>query len=298
MAKKIIQIQSILFNNDFEGVRKAVFAISAAANVLAEQGLFDVAIAYGDCSPDRPCLTSNEVAALEKIAKPCSFSYKFFNQNLGSARGHNRLAAGTNPDFYLIQNPDVLGDPRYIETLLACFKDASCGMAEARQLPIEHPKDYDPETGETCWATTACALIPHDIFQQLEGFDAETFFLYCDDVDFSWRVRLTGKKVIYQPAAIVFHDKRLSPQAGWKPSGAEQYYSVEAAFLMAHKWSQPQRVTDLLAFCDHVDDGVFRKAAEEYRRRLASGALPKPVEDAGRVAVFNGDLYASHRYNL
>ena len=29
--------------------------------------------------------------------------------------------------------------------------------------------------------------------------------MYCDDVDFSWRVRLLGYKVIYRSDAPVFH---------------------------------------------------------------------------------------------
>jgi len=31
-----------------------------------------------------------------------------------------------------------------------------------------------------------------ELFLELQGFDADTFFLYCDDVDLSWRVRLAA----------------------------------------------------------------------------------------------------------
>src|SRR5690606_12759794 len=112
------------------------------------------------------------------------------------------------------------------------------GLVEAKQIPIEHPKDFDPETGETSWASTACAMGPLEVFREIDGFDADSFFLYGDDVDFSWRVRLAGYKVIHQSSAFVFHDKRLSHEGRWMSSPAEQYYSAEATLLLTYKWSR------------------------------------------------------------
>ena len=62
------------------------------------------------------------------------------------------------------------------------------------------------------------------LFERLEGFDADTFFLYCDDVDFSWRVRLAGYKVVHRSSAVVFHDKRVDHQGGLISGAAERYY--------------------------------------------------------------------------
>jgi GT2 family glycosyltransferase len=141
-------------------------------------------------------------------------------------------------------------------------------------------------------------MIPMPIFRDLDGFDAQTFFLYCDDVDFSWRVRLLGKKVLFCPSALVFHDKRLSPDAGWMPSGAERYYSIEAALLMAQKWSRPERVSALLRFCDDQTDEVFLKAAREFRAREREGRLPPSLDPAHEVSEFLGDNYCVHRFVL
>ena len=82
------------------------------------------------------------------------------------------------------------------------------GMVEARQTPLEHAKEYNTKTGgETEWASTACTVFKTEVYNKINGFDAETFFLYCDDLDFSWRVRLAGYKIIYMPSAIVYHAK-------------------------------------------------------------------------------------------
>ncbi len=254
-------------------------------------------MAYGDCSAEK-CLDDEVQAEITELLGPIRFKYRFFGRNLGSAQGHNLLGADLDDGFVLIQNPDVVGEPSYLTALAGCFNDPDCGMAEARQLPIEHPKEYDPVTGETPWATTACAMIPVRLFRQLDGFDAATFFLYCDDLDFSWRLRLIGKKVIFQPAAVVFHDKRLGRQANWQPSKAEQYYSIEAAILMAHKWSRPDRVRELLEFCERTGGDIFGKAALEYRKRVESGKIPTPLDPDHKISVFEGDLYAKHRFAL
>ena len=71
-------------------------------------------------------------------------------------------------------------------------------------------------------------------------------FLYCDDLDFSWRVRLAGYKIIYMPSAIVYHAKNLSLSGTWQPTSAEIYYSAEAAMLLAYKWSNPERAEKAL----------------------------------------------------
>ena len=101
--------------------------------------------------------------------------YTFFGGNLGSARGHNELSKSNDADIFLIQNPDVIVAPRLIETMVTEFNTPGVGIVEAKQLPIEHPKDYDPQTGETGWATTACTMIPATLFRELDGFDAEQF---------------------------------------------------------------------------------------------------------------------------
>lgn len=297
MAMNRIQVQSILFNNEPADIKRALEGIARAARVLRASRNVIVDVAYGDCSPGQPCLSDADVKEMETILADGTFRYVFFNANLGSAEGHNRLAAGIEHGYLLIQNPDVIGEAEYLIHLLEAFDTPSCGMAEARQLPIEHPKDYDPETGETSWATTACALIPADLFVQLDGFDSKTFFLYCDDVDFSWRVRLAGRKVIFQPASVVFHDKRLKSDGSWMPSNAERYYSIEAALLMAHKYSRPKRVKEVLAMCDHLSaDEVFAKAAARFREMEELGELPEALDPEHRVSEFHRDDYAIHRF--
>ena len=168
-------------------------------------------------------------------------SYRHFGTNRGSAGGNNDLFALSVSDLVLIINPDCYASPNLVFELCRALDDPQAGIVEARQVPLEHPKEFDRRTGETSWASGACMLIRRDVIEQIGGFDEESFFMYCDDVDFSWRARLGGYRVVYRPTACVFHDKRLDPHGQMVAGEAEVYYSAEASLMMAWKWSQPER---------------------------------------------------------
>src|SRR5699024_7578011 len=147
-----------------------------------------------------------------------------------------------------------------------------------RQTPLEHAKEYDKTTGETEWASTACTIFRTNVYKEINGFDDDTFFLYCDDLDFSWRVRLAGYKIIYVPNAIVFHSKKLSVQGNWEPTSAEIYYSAEAAMLLAYKWSNVERAENLCEMYLNRGGEYEKKAALEYMKRKKEGRLPLVVD--------------------
>lgn len=293
-----IQVQSIIYHMDEASVHRALESLARAADLAIGEGhLSRMRVSYGDTSSER-CLSEEAVGRLQaEFSFAFELSYCFFNKNLGSARGHNALAATAETDYLLILNPDVVVSPRLFENMLLPFYSGDTGMVEAKQLPIEHPKSYDPITGETGWATTACALTPTSLFRSIEGFDADAFFLYCDDVDYSWRVREAGYKVIFAPNAVVFHDKRVAHDGAWQPSGAERRYSAEAALMMAHKWSRPDLVARIST--------MFRKggadeaaALKTYEDKKNAGTLPSPRDADHRVGQFEGHFYAKHRYAL
>lgn len=294
-----IGVQSVLFNNEFSAVDRALAAIARAADLAIGGGsCLSVTVHYGDSSPS-PCLTDQHLQDLRaRYGWAVRIEYDYFNCNLGSARGHNQLANGNAAEILLVQNPDVVVSPRLFEVMLGEFAKPGTGIVEAKQLPIEHPKDYNIRTGETSWAATACAMIPASLFHQLGGFDADTFFLYCDDVDFSWRVRLAGFKVVHQPAAVVFHDKRLSARGGWQPTEAEKYFSAEAALLMSHKWSRPDLTVRILN--DFRQNGAEHlvRATKEFERRRIAGELPAPLDADHRIGQFVKGMYAEHRFPL
>ncbi len=294
-----VQIQSVLYHNELERIERSVCSLARSAELVLAAGVCaGVTLRYGDSSP-KPCLDPAMLARLNDLyGKFVTIEYDPFPSNLGSARGHNRLAEKATADFLLIQNPDIIESPRLLEILLETFRQPGTGMAEAKQLPVEHPKDYDFTTGETCWATTACALIPTALFHAVGGFDAESFFLYCDDVDFSWMVRQAGFKVIFQPAALVFHDKRLTVKGEWINTPSEVYYSAEAALFLTHKWSRSDLTEKYLEFfCKSTDENLL-KAASVFMKRRDANQLSQPRDAEHKIAQFIELNYAQHRYAL
>ncbi|MEB3767348.1 glycosyltransferase family 2 protein [Acinetobacter sp. MD2] len=151
-------------------------------------------------------------------------------ENIGFGRGHNDIFSkiSNESSAYLCLNPDGVLHNETIEKLVnRAIKNDWNGIFEAIQEPIMHPKKYNPNTGNTEWCSGACLLIPNDIYKKISGFD-EDFFLYCEDVDLSWRVKSHGYQCITCPDALFFHyavDRKSREIEIWR-----------SALLLAHKW--------------------------------------------------------------
>lgn len=159
-----IQVQTVLFKSDLNLLFRSLDSVCNAAKLFNDGICLNFCI--GDASPEQ----SIENQYLPKtLGNGINICYSYFNENTGFGRGHNRLGLGTTSDYILIINPDIfLSGDFFIETLpLICSSDV--GIVEARQVPLEHPKEYDILTGETSWASGACFFIRTDIFNQLKG---------------------------------------------------------------------------------------------------------------------------------
>lgn len=132
--------------------------------------------------------------------------------NSGFGAAHNQAIRAGRAPFVLVLNPDTQLYPDFLATLLAyaCGDDARVAAWESRQVPYEHPKQYDPVTMTTPWCSAAALLLRRAAFEDVGGFD-ERIFLYCEDVDLSWRLAGRGWGLRYVPAARVRHHCYESP---------------------------------------------------------------------------------------
>lgn len=292
-----LQIQSVIYKNEKSSLFKAIESIEYATEVCIHNGMtLKVVLCYGDASPSA-VFNEEDIEYIRTKYQNIIFRYDVFGFNSGTARGHNRLGENCSTDFMMIMNPDVILESNCMWELLQVFHDEKVGMSEARQTPLELAKVYDLNTLETEWVSTACTIFRTEIFHKLSGFDYETFFMYCDDLDFSWRLRLEGYRIVYNPNAIIYHSKTLSNSGEWKPTPAEIYYSAEAAILMAYKYSNQERVDKLLKQFETVGGKDEKKAAEAFKKRREEGKLPKQIDKEHKVAKFIGDNYSLMRFS-
>jgi GT2 family glycosyltransferase len=275
---------------------------AAAAFVLRQGSYRSITLALGDCSPRRSLEPSGERELAESLQEfgIDSVRYEFFGENLGSARGHNALfdLRESDTDFVVVINPDIYACPDLLCELLRPFSIPEVGIVEARQLPLEHPKFFNPVDGTTSWASTACMMVRSNVVDQIRGFDSDTFFLYCDDVDFSWRARLAGYQIVYQQSARAYHDKRLASDGRMIVGDSERYYAAEAALMMAWKYSRPDLVELWSEELLTTGEIPHRKAVQTFRDRKRDGTLPIPIDPEGHVAEFVGYFYGKHRFEV
>ncbi len=173
--------------------------------------------------------------------------------NLGYGGGCNfgaRYAAGRDLAFL---NPDTVVEPGWLESLLAaldadpqaglatpkilllnnaarintCGNDVHCsGLTLCRGMGME--RDELTTAGAVSAVSGAAFVIRRDLFEQLNGFD-ESFFMYMEDTDLSWRASLLRYRCVYVPDAIVYHDYalRFGPR--------KTYYQERNRYLMLVK---------------------------------------------------------------
>ena len=134
-------------------------------------------------------------------------TYVWTGENRGFGATHNlgmRDAFVAGADGYLCLNPDAVLHPLCLRELWAVASLADTGLVDARTFPEEHPKPYDPESGDTPWCTGTALLVRPAAFAATGGFD-EALFMYGEDVDLSWRVRAAALRVRTAPGALVHH---------------------------------------------------------------------------------------------
>ena len=298
MAEKTLRIHQVLFNSNPESIGRSIRSLSAAArHALANTEIDAISIAVGDCSPTPVFADGEGIFPPGHAFTECR--YHFFDANLGSGGGNNALwhLAESTPDLLFIANPDTYSAPTLLTEMAARFaEDQDIGIADARQIPMEHPKAYDPSTGDCSWASGACTMVRGAAFNAVGGYADEFFPLYCDDVDLSWRVQLQGHRCVHIPTAVIHHDKRPSASGAPIASEPERYWAVLAGLLLARRWGRPDLAAELEGIVEQGRDKTQLLALEEFRERERAGTVPSPIEGADTVAQFVRGNYADHRF--
>jgi GT2 family glycosyltransferase len=157
--------------------------------------------------------------------------------NEGFAKGYNIALKKVTADYFVLLNSDVEVTPNWIEpiinlmeadkTIAACqpkilsqenksqfeYAGASGGWIDRFGYPfargrvlenIEIDNGQYNEAQPCFWATGAALFVRAKVYEQLGGLD-EYFFAHQEEIDFCWRMQLSGYKIYVEPASIVYH---------------------------------------------------------------------------------------------
>ncbi len=166
-------------------------------------------------------------AFLREAQRKGELSFIRNEKNHGFAHACNQGAAMARGKFVLFLNNDTVVTVGWLDALWNTARKPDVGVVGAKLLypdgtiqhagigwingvpdhPGRHSNPMAPEVNtprELDMVTGACLVMPRDLFVELGGFD-QVYRNGVEDVDLCLRVRAMGRKVCYQPLAVVFH---------------------------------------------------------------------------------------------
>lgn len=151
------------------------------------------------------------------------------DRNLGYAEGNNIGIKHARGEIIVFLNNDTKVDISWLKEIVKVFKeDRMVGAAQPKVLNYYSPKKIDTlgglinfygfagggnlgindiarlDTREIFFAVGSAMVVKKKLLEEVGSFDPN-FFMYCEDVDLSWRIRLRGYKILLIPRAIVYH---------------------------------------------------------------------------------------------
>lgn len=239
--------------------------------------------------------------------------------NSGFAGGCNLGVASSSGEFVAFLNSDARPDAAWLSAALPAFDDEGVGAVASRVVDWEGETvdfidaamtwfgmGYRPGTGlptrlrdglrskDVLFGTGSAFIVRRSTFDLLGGFD-ERYFMFFEDVDFGWRLNLSGSRFRYVPESFVFHKHHGS--ADRFASYKETYYLERNALFTLYKNLSAEMLDRrlpgalVLAVRRSVAKGGVDSEGYDYRQ----GAPDDLADDAVPRVMLSG-LYAIDRF--
>jgi N-acetylglucosaminyl-diphospho-decaprenol L-rhamnosyltransferase len=207
-------------------------ALSASLPALCAQLVADDELVIVDNAS-----TDDTVAVARRLAPHANVIRN--GRNVGFASGANLGAQSATGDLLVFLNPDATPAPGFAEAIRApLYRGWTAwmglvtsssgrvvnsnggvvhftGVAWAGDAGAPAPGSLEGPR-EVAFASGACFAVPRTEWQRAGGF-ADQYFMYQEDVDLSFRLRLAGGRLGVEPAAVVDHDYEFDKgSAKWR----------------------------------------------------------------------------------
>lgn len=180
--------------------------------------------------------SSRPVSQEEAIRHFAGTRVIFSPVNGGFGSGNNLGLNAAKGEYLFVVNNDTELCDTIFENLLIPFENAHIGVVcpkivyfDAPEIiqyagftPInqftgrnkaiaygQHDKGQFDQPGKTFGAHGAAMLVRRVVFEKTGGF-YEPYFLYYEELDWSYRIFEAGYEIYYQPSAVVYHKESMS----------------------------------------------------------------------------------------
>lgn len=169
-------------------------------------------------------------------------------RNLGYAGGCNLAARQATGEVLVFVNSDAIVQPGAVAALVSAVADPQVGAASgsirladspdrlnSAGNPVQYlmfswvgslgePASAHVEVADLASISGVAFAVRREVWQEVGGFDPD-YFAYCEDVYLSLRLRQAGYRVVFEPAAVVWHHYDFDRHAA-------KYYLLERNRLM------------------------------------------------------------------
>ena len=159
------------------------------------------------------------------------------DRNYGFADGYNKALAQVEADYYVLLNDDVEVTPGWVDKVVAMMdQQPDVAIAQPKLMMYDQRDTFEYAGGaggfidsygypfcrgrlfstleqdhgqyddpcEIFWATGAAMFVRASVWKTMGGLDGD-FFAHMEEIDFCWRVKNAGHRVVYCPQSVLYH---------------------------------------------------------------------------------------------
>lgn len=168
----------------------------------------------------------------------------------------------------VLADPDALVSPCLVDsTGKLTFAGSSLDLVDGRvRSAAKAAADQRSGRAPVAWLTAACLAVHRDLWLRVGGFD-ESYFMYWEDVDFSYRCVEAGAHLVLREDLSVLHDQggTQGPRAGRAKSALYYYYNARNRMLFGARHLDRRRLGGWLVRTPKVSWEILKRGG---RRQL------------------------------